>query len=134
MDLLEYMGKMEFARYGIPVSDGAICSTPDEVEAAAKRIGGQVVVKAQVQVGGRAKRDGVRVPEPPAETRKPAEAIFGMDIKGHVVELVWVESATDVAKEYYASITLDRRVGLPFAMCSAQGGVEIEEVAATNPD
>jgi succinyl-CoA synthetase beta subunit len=134
MDLLEYMGKQVFAKYGIPVSDGEICTTPDEAEAAAKRIGGQVVVKAQVQVGGRGKAGGIQLANSPDEARQHAEKILGMDIKGHVVERVWVERSTDISKEYYASILLDRRDGRPLAMCSAQGGVDIEEVAAKDPD
>jgi succinyl-CoA synthetase beta subunit len=133
MDLLEYMGKQVFAKYGIPVSDGEICTTPDEAEAAAKRIGGQVVVKAQVQVGGRGKAGGIQLANSPDEARKHAENLLGMDIKGHTVERVWVESSTDIAKEYYASILLDRREGRPLAMCSAQGGVDIEEVAEKDP-
>jgi len=133
MDLLEYMGKQVFAKYGIPVSDGRICTTPDEAEAAAKAIGGQVVVKAQVQVGGRGKAGGIQLANSPDEARAHAEKILGMDIKGHIVERVWVERSTDISKEYYASILLDRREGRPLAMCSAQGGVDIEEVAASDP-
>lgn len=133
MDLLEYMGKQVFARYGIPVSQGEICTTPDEAEAAAKKIGGQVVVKAQVQIGGRGKAGGIQLADSPDEARAKAEQILGMDIRGHIVERVWVEAATDIAKEYYASITLDRREGKPLAMCSAQGGIDIEEVAARDP-
>jgi succinyl-CoA synthetase beta subunit len=134
MDLLEYMGKQVFAKYGIPVSDGRICSTPAEAEQAAKDIGGRVVVKAQVQVGGRGKAGGIQLASSPDEARLHAEKILGMDIKGHIVERVWVERSTDIAKEYYASILLDRREGRPLAMCSAQGGVDIEEVAAKDPD
>ena len=134
MDLMEYQGKQVFAKYGIPVSDGRICSTPDEAEQAAKEIGGQVVVKAQVQVGGRGKAGGIKLADSPEEARKHAEAILGMDIKGHIVELVWVEASTDISKEYYASILLDRREGTPLAMCSAQGGIDIEEVAECDPD
>jgi succinyl-CoA synthetase beta subunit len=115
------------------VSPGRICSTPDEAEAAAREIDGQVVVKAQVQVGGRGKAGGIQLANSPDEARAKAEQILGMDIRGHVVERVWVEAATDIAKEYYASITLDRREGRPLAMCSAEGGVDIEEVAARNP-
>jgi succinyl-CoA synthetase beta subunit len=133
MDLLEYMGKEVFSRYGIPVSDGRMCETPGDVEQAAKEIGGQVVVKAQVQVGGRGKAGGIKLADSPEEARTHGEAILGMDIRGHTVERVWVERATDIAKEYYASITLDRRDGLPLAMCSAQGGVDIEEVAERDP-
>ncbi|HVL82125.1 MAG TPA: ADP-forming succinate--CoA ligase subunit beta [Actinomycetota bacterium] len=134
MDLLEYMGKEVFAAYGIPVSDGRICTTPDEVHAAAKEIGGQVVVKAQVQVGGRGKAGGIKLANDPDEARAHGDAILGMDIKGHTVERVWVEAATDIAKEYYASVTLDRRNGLPMYMVSAQGGVDIEEVADREPE
>jgi succinyl-CoA synthetase beta subunit len=133
MDLLEYMGKQVFAKYDIPVSQGEICTTADEAEAAAKNIGGQVVVKAQVQVGGRGKAGGIQLANSPEEARAKAEQILGMDIRGHIVERVWVERATDISKEYYASITLDRRDGRPLAMCSAQGGVDIEEVAAKDP-
>lgn len=133
MDLLEYMGKQVFASYDIPTSDGRVCLTPDEAEAAAGEIGGQVVVKAQVQVGGRGKAGGIQLASSPAEARTKATEILGMDIRGHVVERVWVERATDIAKEYYASITLDRREGRPLAMCSGEGGVDIEEVAARDP-
>lgn len=134
MDLLEYMGKQVFEKYGIPVSDGRICVTSDEVEQAAKEIGGTVVVKAQVQVGGRGKAGGIQLADSPQEARNHADKILGMDIKGHVVERVWVESATDISQEYYASITLDRSAGLPLFMVSAEGGVEIEDVAENNPD
>ncbi|HYZ93947.1 MAG TPA: ADP-forming succinate--CoA ligase subunit beta [Actinomycetota bacterium] len=133
MDLLEYMGKQVFARFDIPVSDGRICTTAAEAETAAKEIGGQVVVKAQVQIGGRGKAGGIQLADSPAEAKAKAEQILGMDIRGHIVERVWVEASTDIAKEYYASITLDRRNGLPLAMVSAQGGVDIEEVASKDP-
>ena len=134
MDLLEYMGKEVFARYGIPVSDGRICTTADEAEQAAREIGGRVVVKAQVQVGGRGKAGGIKLAADASEARAHAEAILGMDIRGHTVERVWVEAATDIAKEYYASVTLDRRNGLPLYMVSAEGGVDIEEVAERDPE
>jgi succinyl-CoA synthetase beta subunit len=133
MDLLEYMGKEVFASHGIPTSEGQICTTADEAEAAAKKIGGQTVVKAQVQVGGRGKAGGIKLAGDPSEAREHAEAILGMDIKGHIVERVWVEKATDISKEYYAAILLDRREGRPLAMCSAEGGVDIEEVADRDP-
>ncbi len=137
MDLMEYQGKQVFAKYGIPVSDGRACTTVAEAEQAAKEILGagakQVVVKAQVQVGGRGKAGGIKLADSVEHARANAEAILGMDIKGHTVEVVWVEAATDIAKEYYASILLDRREGRPLAMCSAQGGVDIEEVAAKDP-
>ena len=134
MDLMEYQGKQVFAKYGIPVSDGRICATAEEAEQAAKEIGGQVVVKAQVQVGGRGKAGGIKLADSPAEAKEHAANILGMDIKGHTVELVWVERSTDISKEYYASILLDRREGRPLAMVSAQGGVDIEEVAEKSPD
>ncbi|HVE91815.1 MAG TPA: ADP-forming succinate--CoA ligase subunit beta [Actinomycetota bacterium] len=134
MDLLEYMGKEVFARHGIPVSQGRVCTTPDEVHAVAAEVGRQVVVKAQVQVGGRGKAGGIKLVNSPDEARAAAGQILGMDIKGHRVERVLVEAATDIAHEYYASITLDRREGLPLAMVSAKGGVDIEEVAASDPD
>lgn len=134
MDLLEYMGKEVFARYGIPVSAGQVCTTADQAEAAAKSIGGTVVIKAQVQVGGRGKAGGIKVAGSTSEARAAAGEILGMDIKGHKVERVLVESSTEIAEEYYASILLDRHRGIPLAMCSAQGGVDIEEVAAKDPD
>jgi len=134
MDLLEYMGKEVFARYDIPVSKGMICTTPDEAEDAAADIGGQVVVKAQVQVGGRGKAGGIQLADSPAQAREHASKILGMDIKGHTVERVWVEASTDIADEYYAAILLDRREGRPLAMCSAEGGVDIEEVAERDPE
>jgi succinyl-CoA synthetase beta subunit len=134
MDLFEYQGKQLFARYDIPVSPGAAAYTVDEAVAAAHRIGYPVVVKAQVHVGGRGKAGGIQLAVDADECRRHAQAILGMDIKGHVVGLVWVEQASDIAREYYASFTLDRSAKAHLGMLSAQGGVEIEEVAATNPD
>jgi succinyl-CoA synthetase beta subunit len=134
MDLFEYQGKQLFARYDIPVSPGAAAHTVDEAVAAADQIGYPVVVKAQVHVGGRGKAGGIQLAANSDECRRHAQAILGMDIKGHIVELVWVEQASDIAREYYASFTLDRSAKTHLGMLSAQGGVEIEEVAATNPD
>lgn len=134
MDLLEYQGKRLFARYGIPVSAGEVARTPDEAVAAAERIGVPVVVKAQVQVGGRGKAGGIKPAATTDEVRTHAGAILGLEIRGHAVELVWVERATDIADEYYASFTLDRSARLHLGMLSAQGGVDIEEVAATSPE
>src|SRR5258708_4368587 len=134
MDLFEYQGKQYFARFGIPVSPGGVADTVDEAVAQAERVGYPVVVKAQVQVGGRGKAGGIKLAADAAEVRAHADAILGMDIKGHIVEVVWIEKASDIAEEYYASFTLDRAAKLHLGMLSAQGGVEIEQVAAENPD
>ncbi|MGZ4795142.1 MAG: ADP-forming succinate--CoA ligase subunit beta [Acidimicrobiia bacterium] len=134
MDLFEYQGKQLFARYGIPVSDGAPVTTVPEAVEVADRIGYPVVVKAQVQVGGRGKAGGIKLAANSEEARTHAENILGMDIKGHEVKVVWIERASDIAEEYYASFTLDRAAKLHLGMLSAQGGVEIEQVAEENPD
>jgi succinyl-CoA synthetase beta subunit len=134
VDLLEYQGKQYFARYGIPVSPGGVAVTPEEAVDLADNLGYPVVVKAQVQVGGRGKAGGIKLAANASEARAHAEAILGMDIRGHLVRRVWVEHASDIAKEYYASFTLDRPNKLHLGMLSAEGGVEIEEVAETNPD
>ncbi len=134
MDLFEYQGKQFFARYGIPVSDGEAVTNVDDAVAAADRVGYPVVVKAQVQVGGRGKAGGIKLASNADEAREYATAIIGMDIKGHTVEVVWIEHASDIAEEYYASFTLDRSAKQYLGMLSAQGGVEIEEVAVTDPD
>jgi succinyl-CoA synthetase beta subunit len=134
LDLYEYQGKQFFARYGIPVSPGEAVTTVDEAVAAAERIGYPVVVKAQVQVGGRGKAGGIKLANDADETRTHAGTILGMDIKGHTVETLWIELASDIAEEYYASFTLDRSAKKHLGMLSAQGGVEIEAVADENPD
>jgi succinyl-CoA synthetase beta subunit len=134
LDLYEYQGKQFFARYGIPVSPGEAVSTVDEAVAAADRIGYPVVVKAQVQVGGRGKAGGIKLANDAEETRTHAGSILGMDIKGHTVEILWIERASDIAEEYYASFTLDRSAKKHLGMLSARGGVEIETVAAEDPD
>jgi succinyl-CoA synthetase beta subunit len=134
VDLYEYQGKQFFARYGIPVSDGDAVSTVDDAVAVADRVGYPVVVKAQVQVGGRGKAGGIKLAADADEVREHAGNILGMDIKGHTVEILWIEVASDIAEEYYASFTLDRSAKQYLGMLSAEGGVEIEEVAATNPD
>ncbi len=133
MDLFEYQGKQYLARYGVPVPEGAVATTPAEAVERAARIGYPVVVKAQVQVGGRGKAGGVRVAAGPAEAQAHAQAILGMDIRGHTVRRVWVEQASDIARELYASFTLDRGAKAHLAMVSARGGVEIEQVAAEDP-
>jgi succinyl-CoA synthetase beta subunit len=134
VDLYEYQGKQYFARFGIPTSAGGVAETADEAVVQADAAGYPVVVKAQVKVGGRGKAGGIKLANNSDEARAHAEAILGMDIKGHIVHLVWVEHASDIDKEYYASFTLDRQAKLHLGMLSAEGGVEIEEVAETNPD
>ena len=134
MDLLEYQGKQFFASYGIPVSPGEAVTTVEDAVAAADRIGYPVVVKAQVHVGGRGKAGGVKLAANTAEAREHADFILGLDIKGHIVKTIWIEAASDIAEEYYASVTLDRAAKKHLGMLSAEGGVEIEAVAETNPD
>ncbi len=134
MDLFEYQGKQLFARFAIPVSPGEAVTDVDAAVAAADRIGYPVVVKAQVQVGGRGKAGGIKLAADAAECRTYATNILGMDIKGHTVNVVWIEHASDIAHEYYASFTLDRAAKQYFGMLSAEGGVEIETVAEENPD
>ena len=134
MDLLEYQGKQFFASFDIPVSPGEPATTVDEALAAAERIGYPVVVKAQVHVGGRGKAGGVKLAADAAEVREHATNILGLDIKGHIVKIIWIEQASDIAEEYYASFTLDRAAKKHLGMLSAQGGVEIETVADTDPD
>jgi succinyl-CoA synthetase beta subunit len=134
VDLYEYQGKELFRRFGIPVSDGRLATTPAEARAAAEELGGPVVVKAQVLTGGRGKAGGVKLAEGPDDAEQKAEEIIGLDINGHVVRKLWIESASDIAKEYYLSVTFDRGAKKPLFMLTTEGGVEIEEVAATNPD
>jgi succinyl-CoA synthetase beta subunit len=134
VDLFEFQGKQYFARFDIPVSAGGVARTVDEAVAAADAAGYPVVVKAQVQVGGRGKAGGIKLAADADEVRQHAAAILGMDIKGHVVEILWIEHASDIAKEYYASFTLDRSAKKHLAMVSAKGGVDIEAVADEDPD
>jgi succinyl-CoA synthetase beta subunit len=134
MDLYEYQGKQLFARFGIPVSEGKLASTPEEARAAAEELGGQVVVKAQVLTGGRGKAGGIKLADSPEEAAQRAEEILGLDIRGHVVGRVWVEKASDIAKEYYLSVTFDRGEKKPLLMLTTEGGVDIEEVAERSPD
>ncbi|HEV2428141.1 MAG TPA: ADP-forming succinate--CoA ligase subunit beta [Acidimicrobiales bacterium] len=134
MDLFEYQGKQYFARHGIAVSPGGVADSPDDAVAVADSVGYPVVVKAQVKVGGRGKAGGVRLAHDAAEARACAEAILGLDIKGHVVRRLWVERASEIEREYYASFTLDRANKVHLGMLSAQGGVEIEVVAEQSPD
>jgi succinyl-CoA synthetase beta subunit len=133
MDLLEYQGKQLFARHGVPVPDGRPASNAEDAVAAADAIGYPCVVKAQVLVGGRGKAGGIKVVADQAAAREAAEAIIGMDIHGHTVNEVWIEEASDIAEEYYASIVFDRSAKAPLLMLSKEGGVEIEVVAERNP-
>lgn len=133
MDLFEYQGKQYFARFGIPVSPGDVADTVDDAVTVAERIGYPVVVKAQVQVGGRGKAGGIKLAADAGEVRTRAASILGMDIRGHTVRRLWLERASDIRAEYYASFTLDRAEKKHLGMLSAKGGVDIEEVAATDP-
>ena len=134
MDLFEYQGKQYFAKFGIPVSAGGAADTVDEAVKVADAAKYPVVVKAQVQVGGRGKAGGIKLANNADEVRLHAGNILGMDIKGHVVKRLWVEHASDIDEEYYASFTLDRAAKKHLLMLSAQGGVDIEEVAERDPD
>jgi succinyl-CoA synthetase beta subunit len=134
VDLFEYQGKQYFARYDIPVSPGGAADTVDEAVAAAEAAGYPVVIKAQVQVGGRGKAGGIQLAKNADEVRTQAGNILGMDIKGHVVKRLWVEQASDIDDEYYASLTLDRAAKQHLLMLSAKGGVDIEAVAEEDPD
>ncbi|GAB3975905.1 ADP-forming succinate--CoA ligase subunit beta [Plantactinospora veratri] len=133
MDLLEHQAQELFAKHGVPVSRNRVASTPDEAHAAATEIGGRVVVKAQVKTGGRGKAGGVKLADGPDAAREVATRILGMDIKGHTVHRVLVTEASDIVDEYYVSFLLDRSDRSFLALASAQGGVEIEQVAAENP-
>ena len=134
MDLYEYQGKELFRRFGIPVSEGRLATTPEEARAAAEEIGGQVVVKAQVLTGGRGKAGGVKLADDPDDAEQKARDILGLDINGHVVRKLWIESASEIAKEYYLSVTFDRGQKQPLFMLTTQGGVEIEQVAEETPE
>jgi succinyl-CoA synthetase beta subunit len=134
VDLYEYQGKELFRRFGIPVSDGRLATTPPEARAAAEELGGQVVVKAQVLTGGRGKAGGVKLADDPDDAERKAEEILGLDINGHVVRKLWVESASKIAKEYYLSVTFDRGAKKVLFMLTTEGGIEIEEVAARSPE
>jgi len=134
VDLFEYQAKELFAKHGVPLLPGEVAQTPDEAAAAAERIGGRVVVKAQVKTGGRGKAGGVKLADSPEDTREKAAAILGMDIKGHTVHRVLVTEASDIAEEYYFSFLLDRSNRTHLAMASVEGGIDIEQVAATKPE
>ena len=134
MDLYEYQGKQLFARFGIPVSEGRLATSPEEAGAAAEDLGGPVVVKAQVLTGGRGKAGGIKLADDAADAEAKAREILGLDIRGHVVRRLWIEKASDIAKEYYLSVTFDRGEKKALYMLTTEGGVEIEQVAEENPD
>jgi succinyl-CoA synthetase beta subunit len=134
VDLYEYQGKQLFATAGIPVSEGRFAESPAEARAAAADLGGPVVVKAQVLTGGRGKAGGVKLAADPDEAEARAGEILGLDIRGHVVRRLWIERASDIAKEYYLSVTFDRGEKKPLFMLTTQGGVDIEEVAEDSPE
>jgi succinyl-CoA synthetase beta subunit len=133
MDLLEYQGKQVFARHEVPVPSGRPASTVDEAADAADEIGYPCVIKAQVQIGGRGKAGGIKVAQDRGEAAQHAEAILGMDIRGLTVHEVWIEGASEIAAEYYASVVFDRSAKAPLALLSTKGGMDIEEVAAEDP-
>jgi succinyl-CoA synthetase beta subunit len=134
MDLYEYQGKELFRRFGIPVSDGRVATSPEEARTAAQELGGQVVVKAQVLTGGRGKAGGIKLADGPDEAESHARDILGMDINGHVVHKLWIESASDIAREYYLSLTFDRGEKQALFMFTKEGGIDIEEVADERPE
>src|ERR1700684_3006288 len=134
MDLLEYQGKQLFARHGVPVPSGKPARTVEEAVAAAEEIGFPCVVKAQVQIGGRGKAGGIKVANDSAGAREHAQANLGMDIRGLTVHELWIEAASEIAAEYYASVVFDRSAKAPLVMLSTKGGMDIEGVADEDPD
>jgi succinyl-CoA synthetase beta subunit len=133
VDLLEYQGKQLFARHGVPVPEGAPASSVEDAVKRARELGFPCVVKAQVQIGGRGKAGGIKVANSVEEAEEHAKAILGMDIRGHTVHELWIEQASDIAAEYYASIVFDRSAKAPLVMLSTKGGMDIEEVAEEDP-
>ncbi|WGH89781.1 ADP-forming succinate--CoA ligase subunit beta [Auritidibacter ignavus] len=134
MDLYEYQARDLFEAHGVPVLAGIVAETPEDARAAAEKLGGVTAVKAQVKVGGRGKAGGVKVAKTPDEAYEYAQQILGMDIKGHTVHRVMIAAGADIAEEYYFSVLLDRANRTYLAMCSVEGGVEIEQLAAERPD
>jgi len=134
VDLYEYQARDLFEQYGVPVLPGIVADTPDEVKAAAEKLGGVVVVKAQVKTGGRGKAGGVKVAKTPDEAYEAAQAILGLDIKGHVVKRVMVAGGARIAKEFYFSVLLDRANRSYLSLCSVEGGMEIEQLAVEKPE
>jgi len=134
MDLFEYQARDIFEKHGVPVLPGIVATTPAEARAAAEKLGGVTVVKAQVKVGGRGKAGGVKVARTPEEAEAAATAILGMDIKGHTVHRVMIAAGAAIAEEFYFSVLLDRAERRYLAMCSVEGGMEIEQLAVERPD
>jgi succinyl-CoA synthetase beta subunit len=134
MDLLEYQGKQLFAKHGVPVPDGHPATTVPEAVEAAEELGYPVVIKAQVQIGGRGKAGGIKLANDRAEAEQHATAILGMDIRGFTVHELYVEKASEIDEEYYAAIVFDRSAKKPMAMLSRMGGMDVEEVAETDPE
>ncbi len=134
MDLFEYQARDLFEAKGVPVLAGAVATTPEEAQAAAEKIGGKVVVKAQVKIGGRGKAGGVKLAENPHDASEKARAILGMDIKGHIVHKVMIAAAAPIESEYYLAILLDRAARSFLVMASVSGGMDIEEVAHKTPE
>jgi succinyl-CoA synthetase beta subunit len=134
MDLLEYQGKQLFAKHGVPVPEGRHATSVEEAVAAADELGYPVVIKAQVQIGGRGKAGGIKLATDSASATEHASAILGMDIRGFTVHEVWVEKASDIAEEYYAAVVFDRSAKKPMVMLSRMGGMDVEEVAETDPE
>jgi succinyl-CoA synthetase beta subunit len=134
MDLLEYQGKQLFARHGVPVPDGQPARTVEDAVAAAEAIGYPCAIKAQVQIGGRGKLGGIKIANTRAEAEEQARAILGMDIRGLTVHELWIEGASEIASEYYASVVFDRSAKAPLVMLSTKGGMDIEQVANEDPD
>src|SRR3954465_5938160 len=132
MDLLEYQGKQLLARHGGRGPDGKPATSVDEAVAAADKIGYPCVVKAQVLIGGRGKAGGIKIAQDSTEARAHSEAILGMDIRGHTVHELWLEEASDIATEYYASIVFDRSARAPLVLLSTKGGMDIEEAAESD--
>lgn len=134
MDLFEYQARDMFEAHGVPVLQGITADTPEEVEAAAAKIGGVVVVKAQVKAGGRGKAGGVKVAKTPEEAKELSKKIFGLDIKGHIVKRVMVAQGASIEKEFYFSVLLDRSNRTFLSLCSVEGGMEIEQLAEERPE
>ena len=134
MDLFEYQARDIFEKYDVPVLKGLIADTPEQAQQAAEKIGGTVVVKAQVKIGGRGKAGGVKVTHSPEEAKEAAEKILGLDIKGHVVKRVMIAEGAKIAKEFYFSVLLDRSNRTFLALCSVEGGMDIEQLAEERPE